>query len=367
MRSNYSTGKHFPSTLPDHLSSLQRVRPVRFGVIALLAACATLALSSCSSSTNGSGGAGSGKTTIDLVAYSTPEKAYDALIAAFEQTPAGKNISITTSFGASGTQANDVVDGAPADVVNFSLEPDMAKLVKAGLVSSSWDTVGPDAGMVTNSVVVFVVRKGNPDHINNWSDLIRSGVKVITPNPFSSGSARWNIMAAYGAAIASGDTPSGAQGYLKSLLANTVAQPASASDAMETFLSGEGDVLLDYEDDAIASQRKGASIDYVVPPQTILIQNPIAVLENSSHKAAAQAFVNFLLSEAGQELWAKQGYRPVIASAATAAGVTFPTPSDLFTIASLGGWTKDAKTFFDPQSGIVTKIEASLGVSTSSG
>ena len=275
--------------------------------------------------------------------------------------------TVTTSFGASGTQAKNVISGQSADVVNFSLSPDMAKLVKAGLVSSSWDTVGPAKGMVTDSVVAFVVRKGNPDHIENWSDLIKSGVKVVTPNPFSSGSARWNIMAAYGAAMASGDSASAAQGYLKSLLKNTVAQPASASDAMEAFLSGEGDVLIDYEDDAIASQRKGAPIDYVVPPQTILIQNPIAILTKSSHKAAAQAFVNYLLSEAGQELWAKQGYRPVITSAATAAGVTFQTPTDLFTIDSLGGWTTDAKTFFDPTTGIVAKIEQGLGVSTSSG
>jgi sulfate transport system substrate-binding protein len=289
------------------------------------------------------------------------------LIAAFEQTSSGKSVTVSTSFGASGTQAKDVVDGQSADVVNFSLEPDMAKLVKAGLVSSSWDTVGPDHGFVTDSVVVFVVRKGNPDHIQNWSDLIKSGIKVVTPNPFSSGSARWNIMAAYGAALATGDTASGAQAYLTSLLKNTVSQPASASDAMESFLSGNGDVLLDYEDDAIAAERKGASIDYVVPPQTILIQNPIAVLSNSSHKAAAQAFLNYLLSESGQELWAKEGYRPVVASAAQAAGVTFQTPSDLFNIDSLGGWTKDAKSFFDPQKGIVAKIESSLGVSTSSG
>ena len=301
------------------------------------------------------------------MAYSTPESAFAKLISAFEQSPAGKGITVSTSFGASGTQANDVVDGQPADVVNFSLEPDMAKLVKAGLVSSSWDTVGPDHGFVTNSVVVFVVRKGNPDHIQNWSDLIKPGTQVVTPNPFSSGSARWNIMAAYGAALQSGDSTSAAQDYLKSLLKNTVAQPASASDAMEAFLSGTGEVLLDYEDDAIASERKGAAIDYVVPPQTILIQNPIAVVANSTHKAAAQAFVNYLLSEAGQELWAKEGYRPVISSAAQAAGVTFPTPSDLFTIESLGGWTKDAKSFFDPQTGIVAKIESSLGVSTSSG
>ncbi len=336
--------------------------------LSVAAACAGLAIgvTSCSSSSN-SGGPGGGDVTIDLVAYSTPESAFAKLISAFEQTAAGKGISVSTSYGASGTQANDVVDGQPADVVNFSLEPDMAKLVKAGLVSSSWDTVGPDHGIVTNSVVVFVVRKGNPDHIQNWSDLVKPGIQVVTPNPFSSGSARWNIMAAYGAALQTGDSASTAQDYLKSLLKNTVAQPASASDAMEAFLSGTGDVLLDYEDDAIASERKGAAIEYVVPPQTILIQNPIAVVSNSSHKAAAQAFVNYLLSEAGQELWAKEGFRPVIASAARAAGVTFPTPSDLFTIDSLGGWTKDAKSFFDPQTGIVAKIESSLGVSTSSG
>ena len=353
------------SSLPAGWSATRKARSIRLGSISLVAGCAVLALSSCSSNAGASGG--NAKTTIDLVAYSTPASAYAKLIAAFEQTPAGKNITVTTSFGASGTQSKNVINGQPADVVNFSLEPDMAKVVKAGLVSSSWDTVGPAKGIVTDSVVAFVVRKGNPDHIQNWSDLIRSGVKVITPNPFSSGSARWNIMAAYGAALASGDSASEAQGYVKSLLKNTVAQPASASDALEAFVSGEGDVLLDYEDDAIAAQRKGEPIDYIVPPQTILIQNPIAVLTRSSHTAAAQAFVNYLLSEAGQELWAKQGYRPVIASAASAAGVTFPTPSDLFTITSLGGWTKVAKTFFDPTNGIVAKIEQSLGVSTSSG
>jgi sulfate/thiosulfate transport system substrate-binding protein len=346
------------SSLSNHIS-------VRRGTGAVLAVLCGLALAACSSS-SGSGGGGSGSTTIDLVAYSTPAKAYQKLISAFEKTPAGKGISIATSFGPSGTQATDVVNGQPADIVNFSLEPDMAKLVKANLVSSDWDTVGPDDGFVTDSVVVFVVKKGNPKNIQNWSDLVKPGVQVVTPNPFSSGSARWNIMAAYGAALANGDSASAAQAYLTQLLKNTVAQPASASDAMEAFTSGTGDVLLDYEDDAIAAERAGKNISYVIPPQTILIQNPIAVLTNSSHKAAAQAFENYLLSEAGQELWAKEGYRPVIQSAAAAAGVSFPTPSDLFTINSLGGWTEVAKSFFDPQTGIITKIETNLGVSTSS-
>ena len=208
MHSNYSTEPTVNSS-PVHSSpaarwSALRRAPLRFAAVAFVAACAALVLSSCSSTSDPSSGGGT--TAINLVAYSTPASAYAKLISAFEQTSAGKNISVTSSFGASGTQAKDVVNGQPADVVNFSLEPDMAKLVKAGLVSADWDTVGPAHGMVTNSVVVFVVRKGNPDHIQNWSDLIRSGVKVITPNPFSSGSARWNIMAAYGAALASGDS-----------------------------------------------------------------------------------------------------------------------------------------------------------------
>ncbi len=336
-----------------------------------LLAVAGLLAAACGSSSGGNAASNKSKApnagkSVSLVAYSTPETAYSALIAAFKKTRDGKGVSVTTSFGPSGQQARSVLDGLPADVVNFSSEPDMAKLVQAGLVSSDWDTVGPAHGMVTNSVVVFVVRKGNPLHIDSWADLVKPGVKVVTPNPYSSGSARWNLMAAYGAELKLGASASAADAYLAQLLKHTVSQPASASDAMAAFTEGTGDVLLDYEDDAIAAQRKGEPIDYVIPPQTILIQNPIAVLKKASHDAAAEAFAKFLLSKAGQEVWAKQGYRPVVASAAAAAGVTFPTPPDLFTIASLGGWTADTTKFFGPTSGIVTKIEQSLGVSTSS-
>jgi sulfate transport system substrate-binding protein len=314
----------------------------------------------CSSSSTGSSGGG----TVSLVAYSTPATAYTKLIAAFQKTAAGKGVQFASSFGASGQQSRNVVNGQPASVVNFSLEPDMAKLVKAGKVASSWDTVGPAKGMVTDSVVVFVVKKGNPKNIHTWADLVRSGVSVVTPNPFSSGSARWNLMAAYGAELKLGKSPSEALAYLKQLLQHTKAQPPSASDALQIFLAGTGDVLLDYEDDAISAVAKGDAVQYIVPSQTILIQNPIAVVKGAS--ANAQAFVNYLLSSAGQELWAKEGYRPVIASAATAAGVTFPQPAQLFTIDSLGGWTLDSTKFFDPETGLVAKIETGLGVSTAS-
>jgi sulfate/thiosulfate transport system substrate-binding protein len=308
--------------------------------------------------------AGASSVNLTLVAYSTPKPAYSKLIAAFERTPAGRNVTFSQSFGPSGTQATAVTDGLPADVVNFSLQPDMEKLVKAGLVSSSWDD-NSTHGMVTDSVVAFIVRKGNPKHITNWSDLVKPGVKVITPNPFSSGSAQWNLMAAYGAQLAQGKSSSQGTSYLKSLLQHTVAQPSSASNALQTFLSGEGDVVLDYEDDALYAQRSGEPVSVVIPPQTILIQNPIAVLKTSKNAAAAKAFESFLLSPAGQKIWGEEGYRPVLPSVAKE--FHFTQPKSLFTIDKVGGWTTVKSKFFDPTSGIVAKIEQGLGVSTSSG
>jgi sulfate transport system substrate-binding protein len=311
--------------------------------------------------------AGAASGTINLVAYSTPSAAYTAIATAFSKSPAGTGITVAGSFGASGTQARNVVAGQAADVVNFSLAPDMAALVKAGIVSPNWDTVGPARGNVTDSVVVFIVRPGNPKHIHGWGDLVRPGVQVVTPNPFSSGSARWNLAAAYGAELKLGRTPAQANRYLALLLKNTVSQPSSASTALAAFSAGTGDVLLDYEDDAIAAHNKGAPIEYVVPKQDILIENPIAVTKTAQNPAAAKAFVNYLLSKRGQELWAIEGYRPVLPGAAAAVGVTFPNPPQLFTIQSLGGWTKVVSRFFDPTTGTITKIEEQLGQSTASG
>lgn len=312
----------------------------------------------------GAAGAQSGSPSgsLTLVAYSTPKPAYSKLISAFQKTSQGRNVTFSQSFGPSGTQATSVVNGLPADVVNFSLEPDIQKLVKANQVPSSWDQ-NSTQGMVTNSVVAFVVRKGNPKHITSWSDLTKKGVKVITPNPFSSGSAQWNLLAAYGAQLKQGKSQSAANSYLSALLGNTVAQPSSASAALQTFLSGEGDVLLDYEDDALYAQRSGEPINVVIPPQDILIQNPIAVVKGSHNSSAAKAFVSYLLSNAGQEIWGQQGYRPVVSSVAKQ--FKFPQPKSLFTISYLGGWTTVESKFFSPTTGSVAKIEQNLGVSTS--
>jgi sulfate/thiosulfate-binding protein len=323
--------------------------------------------SDAASSTGGGASSGGGaKTQLALVAYSTPKKAYDALTAAFAQTAAGKGVGFGESFGASGSQSRAVDSGQPADVVAFSTTPDMTRLVKDKLVASSWDA-NPEKGMSSDSVVVFVVRKGNPKHITGWDDLIKKGVDVITPNPSTSGSARWNILAGYGAELKEGKTPAQALAYAKTLLTNNVSvQDSSASSALQTFTSGKGDVLLDYESDAIAAEKAGDAIQYVVPKQTILIQTPIAVTVKSSHATQAKAFLSWQWSPAGQTIWAQQGYRPVLASVAKKFASKFPTPPQLFTISALGGWKKAKTEFFDPSSGSITKIEQAAGVPTAS-
>jgi len=231
-------------------------------------------------------------------------------------------------------------------IVAFSLAPDITSLVQKKLVSPSWKK-DRWKGIVTQSVVVFVVRDGNPKKLRTWDDLLRPGVQVITPNPFTSGGARWNIMAAYGSQIAQGKTPAQAQAFLAALLKNVVVQDKSARDSLQTFSSGKGDVLISYENEAITAQQKGVKLDYVVPAQTILIENPIAVTKNASKPS--QAFVTYLYTPAAQTIFAKKGYRPVVSG--ISGGPKFPKPSGLFTIKTFGGWSVVTKKFFDPQSG----------------
>jgi sulfate transport system substrate-binding protein len=325
--------------------------------LALLAAIPAIA--ACGSLASGSGGGG-GK--LSLVAYSSPKEAYAALIPAFNKTAAGKGVSFTQSFGPSGDQARAVQSGLPADVVALSLAPDVDKLVDAKKVASGWNK-GADNGFVTNSVVVFAVRKGNPKNIRTWDDLIKPGVQVIEPNPFASGGARWNVMAAYGAQLEQGKPEAEAEAYLDKLFHNVPVQDKSARDAMTTFTSGKGDVLLAYENEAIAAQQAGQDIDYVVPDQTILIQNPIAVTTTTKDPSKAKEFIAFLRSKQGQEIFQSKGYRPGDESLIDKS--KFPTPSALFEIGKLGGWSTVNDKFFDPDTGVVAKIEKSLGVSTS--
>jgi sulfate transport system substrate-binding protein len=333
---------------------------------AVLAGCGGSADTATNAAASSSASGGGAKTQLSLVGYSTPKKAYDALTTAFSQTGPGKGVGFSQSFGASGSQSRAVDSGQPADVVAFSTTPDMTRLVKDNIVAGDWDA-NPEKGMSSDSVVVMVVRKGNPKHITGWDDLIKKGVDVITPNPSTSGSARWNILAGYGAELKEGKTAAQALAYTRTLLTKNVSvQDSSASSALQTFTSGKGDVLLDYESDAIAAQKAGDAIQYVIPKQTILIETPIAVTAKTSHAAQAKAFLAYQWSTAGQTIWAQQGYRPVLPSVAKQFTSKFPTPPQLFTIDFLGGWTKAKKVFFDPAGGSITKIEQAAGVPTAS-
>jgi sulfate/thiosulfate-binding protein len=298
---------------------------------------------------------------LTLVAYSTPKAAYDAIIPLFQATPDGSGVTFETSYGASGDQSRAVESGLPADVVAFSLAPDVDRLVKDGMVAADWNA-GATKGMVTDSVVEFVVRKGNPKGIKTWDDLVKPGIGVVEPNPFTSGGARWNVMAAYGAEIKNGKSEADATTYLTSLFGNIVVQDTSARAALQTFVAGQGDVMLAYENEAIAAQQGGQDVDYVVPDQTILIENPVAVTNVGDLPDKARAFVTFLTTPDAQKAYASKGYRPVLPDVLAQYATQFPKPSGLFAITDLGGWSAVNTKFFDKTNGIVAKIEQGIGV-----
>jgi len=309
------------------------------------------------------GGSSGGGGSVDVVAYSTPEEAYtEDLEPAFNETPEGEGVEFSNSFGSSGDQSRAVEAGQEADVVHLSLEPDMTRLVDAGMVAEDWQD-NEYNGIVENSVVVFVTRPGNPENVQDWDDLVTGEVEVLTPNPFTSGGARWNLMAAYGnKVLTEGATEEEGLQYIEDLLNNVPVQDESARDSLGTFLGGQGDVLLAYENEAIAAQEAGEEIEYVVPDSTILIETPIAVTSESDE--AAQAFVDFQFTDEGQQIWADNGYRPVVESVLQANEDKFPAPRDLFTIEELGGWEQVTTEFFDPENGSVAEINQNLGVAT---
>jgi sulfate/thiosulfate transport system substrate-binding protein len=293
-------------------------------------------------------------TKLTLVAYSTPREAFAKLIPAFQATSAGRGVSFDQSYGASGDQARAVIEGLRADVVDLSLEPDMVSLVNKGLVAKNWNR-NEYEGMITRSVVVFVVRDGNPKHIRTWEDLVKPGVQVVTPNPFTSGGAKWNVMAAYGAELRAKKTHKQAVAYLKTLFQDhVVSLDKSAREALQTFSAGRGDVLITYENEALFANKKGIRTDYYIPKATLRIDNPVAVTTNSSNPAAARAFLKYLYTPAAQKIFADNGYRPVVRSVLR--DYAFAVRPQMFTIKYLGGWAKVDKRFFDPKSSIMAGI-----------
>jgi len=310
----------------------------------------------------GTAGAASSDTNLSIVAYSTPKAVMGKIIQAWQGTPEGEGVSFTQSYGASGDQAKAVAAGLNADVVFLSTGLDVNTLVDAGLVDRSWDKQSYH-GIEANTVVVFAVRNGNPKHIKGWSDLIRPGIDVVTPNPFSSGSAKWNILAAYAAQRRLGKTDKQAIAYVQQLFRHVVSQDTSGRNATNTFLAGRGDVLLTYESEALTSRAAGTDIQYVIPRQTMLIELPIAVLKNSKNKEKANQFIRFTKGPVAQRLFGQAGWRPVNPAAAKEFASKYPARPGIFRIADryFGGWRTADKRWFDLRSGLMVGIEKKVG------
>ncbi|PZG24291.1 sulfate ABC transporter substrate-binding protein [Micromonospora craterilacus] len=321
-----------------------------------------LALSGC----GGGDAAAGGSATLNIVGFAVPEAANKAIAAEWTKTDAGKGVRFKTSYGASGDQSRAVVSGLKADYVHFSVTSDVTRLVDAGLVDESWDD-GPNKGIVSSSVVVLAVRKGNPKNIQGWDDLTKPGIGIVTPNPASSGAARWNALAAWGHIAANGGTDAQAQDYLTKLFANVVSLPNSGRDATTTFLGGTGDVLLAYENETILARQNGEELDWVLPATTLLIENPGAILKAADPKA--KDWLDFVLGPQGQRQLARTGFRPIIDGVDTS-GIEgaldpnnpFPAPQKLLTVENdFESWSALSKKFFDEKDGIVTKVIAASG------
>lgn len=307
-------------------------------------------------------GAGRKDASLSLVAYSTPKAVMAKIISAWQQTPDGKGVSFTTSYGPSGDQAKAVAAGLKADLVFLSTGDDVNTLVKAGLVAPNWQKQQTYNGDLAYSVVTFAFRGGNPKHIRTWEDLVKPGVQIVTPNPFSSGSAKWNVLAAYASARRAGKTDKQALAFVTKLFKNVVSQDSSGRNATNTFLSGKGDVLLTYESEAVAARAAGQNLAYLVPNKTMLIELPIVPLKTSSNLSLVAKFIAFAKSPTGQSILAQSGYRPVVKAIAKQYRAGFPTRA-LTTISNpwFGGWNKVDKRWFDPTNGLMVGIEKAVG------
>lgn len=297
--------------------------------------------------------------TLTLGAYTTPREAYgNDILPAFAnewRAKYGKSITFEESFLGSGAQARAIAGGFEADIAALSLEPDIGHLVAKGLITSDWKKRGR-GGMITNSLVVIGVRVGNPKQITRWEDLARPGIKVLTPSPKTSGGAMWNAAALFGAAYLGhvADRPKGdsaaAEHFVRDVLSNVAIMDKGGRESMLTFEQGVGDAIITYENEVLAARRAGQRIDYIVPDATLLIESPVAVVDEYADKhgtrALAEAFVDFLARPEAQRLFAKHGFRPVDPRIASEYSGQFPQAKKQFTIADLGGWANVVKQLF---------------------
>jgi sulfate transport system substrate-binding protein len=299
---------------------------------------------------------------LTLVGSSDDKAVLSTLARGFHASASGRHVSFSQSYGSSRSLSTSLANGRHADLVSLSTPQDVAALADAGVVAPGWDA-GAHHGVVADSVIVFVVRKGNPVALHTWRDLAQPNVEVLFPNPYFASAGKWDVLAAYGSQRELGRSQPASLDFVRALFRNVGVQDPSEAQSWHTFLGGEGDVLLTTEAEAIRAQRAGAKIDYVVPNQTLLVELPVAVTKASAHPEQAKAFLGWLWTPEAQALLPAQGLRPVVGAAPKA---TFPHPAGLFTIKKVGGWRSAESRFFDATSGWVTHIEQQLDVSTGS-
>lgn len=328
----------------------------------VLSVTTVLALCACGEGRKPSSPANQGPDTspvsLTLGGYTTPREAYGAIIPVFKAQWAKHSprpVDFKDSYLGSGAQARAIVGGFEADVAALSLEPDIETIRKAGLITSDWKA-GSHGGMVTRSIVVIGVRAGNPKTIHDWDDLAKPGISVLTPNVRTSGGARWNIAAIWGAALrghtsAKAGDAAAATKLLGAILHNVKNMDAGARESLLNFERGVGDAIITYENEILVGKQKGQSYEYVIPKSTILIENPVAIVDSYVDKHGsrelAKALVDFLTTPEAQRIYAKNGLRPVLPQVASEVAATFPAPSDLFTVRDLGDWAGIQKSVFD--------------------
>ncbi|WP_199254788.1 extracellular solute-binding protein [Mycolicibacterium mengxianglii] len=327
-----------------------RLLAVVLGTIALATAC--------SNPTSGAGSADAAEGTVSLsvLAFTSSAAGWNASVPAFSDTDAGEGVTVKTTYGPSSGVAQAVLDGTPADVVYLADQPNMDRLAQQEKVDPDWAS-GRYRGQPFGSIASLVVRKGNPLQIRSWADLLHPGVEVLAANPILSGSGKWGLMAGYASASSGGRDPQAGIDYLNKLILEHInVGPTTVQEALELFLAGRGDVLIAPENSALDAERHSPDVEQVVPPQTLRIDNQVAVVSTSAHRDKATSLVEYLYTPQAQRLWAEAGFRPAVPEVAREFATAFPKPQTLWTIDDLGGWDALDPKFYDPENGIITRI-----------
>lgn len=291
---------------------------------------------------------------LTLSSFAVTKRAHEAIIPLFVakwQREHQQRVRFRTTYGPSGSQSRAIIDGLEADIVHLALGLDVDRIAKAGLIRKDWSTQAPNDSIVTTSVCALITRAGNPKDLRTWQDLTQPGVTFVTANPKTSGAARWNFLALWGSVIAEGGTPAQARAFVSEVFRHVAVLSRDSREATDAFLKqGQGDALINYENEVLLAQSQGQEVAYSIPPVNVLIQNPVALVDRyvAKHgtREVAQAYIDFLFTPEAQAIFAQYGFRPVDPRVLAAYRKQFPEVPTLFTVADLGGWERVQEQFF---------------------